>query len=57
MQYQVLDKEGNLIAWIDTNETEQIIDDDYILQVGNNLSIVETEDGIKGKIRSVIRLG
>ena len=57
MQYQVLDKEGNLIAWIDTNKKEQIIHDDYILQVGNNLSIVETEDGIKGKIRSVIRLG
>lgn len=56
MQYQVLDKTGNLVAWIDTNKEEQIIAKGYIIQSGDNLKIRETSDGIKGVIERVVKL-
>ena len=56
MQYHVLDREGNLVAWIDTELEEQIIAKDYILQCGDNLKIRETSEGIKGIIERVVKL-
>lgn len=56
MQYQVLDREGNLVVWIDTELEEQIIAKDYILQCGDNLKISETSGGIKGIIERVVKL-
>lgn len=56
MQYQVLDREGNLVVWIDTELEEQIIAKDYILQCGDNLKISETSEGIKGIIERVVKL-
>lgn len=56
MQYQVLDREGNLVVWIDTELEEQIIAKDYILQCGDNLKISETSERIKGIIERVVKL-
>lgn len=56
MQYQVLDREGNLVAWIDTELEEQIISKDYILQCGDNLKITETDNGLKGVIERIVKL-
>lgn len=56
MQYQVLDKTGNLVAWIDTDKEEQVISKDYILQCGDNLKISETSDGLKGIIERTVKL-
>lgn len=53
MQYQVLDREGNLVVCIDTELEEQIIAKDYILQCEDNLKISE---GIKGIIERVVKL-
>ena len=45
MQYQVIErKTGEVVAWIDTNQTSQVVHKDYDLVVGENLTAVETED-------------
>lgn len=51
MQYQVFKREtGELVAWIDTNKDKQVLHNDYDLKVGDNLTVVESED-ISLKIR------
>lgn len=51
MQYQVFNREtGELVAWIDTNKDKQVLHNDYDLKVGDNLTVVESED-ISLKIR------
>ena len=51
MQYQVFKKEnGEVVAWIDTETNEQVLHKDYDLKVGDNLTVVESED-ISLKIR------
>lgn len=51
MQYQVFKREtGELVAWIDTNKDKQVLHNDYDLKMGDNLTVVESED-ISLKIR------
>ena len=51
MQYQVFKREtGELVAWIDTSKDKQVLHKDYDLKVGDNLTVVESED-ISLKIR------
>ena len=53
MQYQIIKKEtGEVIAWIDTNQTSQVVHKDYDLVVGDNLTAVESfDDSMKIKVK------
>ena len=57
MQYQILDENGKLVAWIDTNQPEQIVMNGYTIISGNNLHCIELEDGLSAVIRININRG
>lgn len=45
MQYQVYREDtGEVIAWIDTTDTHQIVKNGYAIQCGENLKAEESED-------------
>lgn len=51
MQYQVYKKSNHeLVAWIDTKANEQVVQSGYDLIMGDNLTVVESED-VSLKIR------
>lgn len=51
MQYQVYNKSNHeLVAWIDTKANEQVVQSGYDLIMGDNLTVVESED-VSLKIR------
>lgn len=44
MQYQVFKKDtGDVVAWIDTEQTEQVVHNDYDIKAGENLTAVEVD--------------
>lgn len=57
MQYQVLDEDGKLVAWIDTNQQQQIVLDGYTIVAGDNLHCIEIEDGITTAIKINLNRG
>lgn len=54
MQYQVIDQNGKLIAWIDSDNNEQIIHKDYILRQGDHLDTIV--DDTNGKMIPVFKM-
>lgn len=51
MQYQIIDKDGNIIAWIDTNKDNIICKDSYTILQGEDLNVTD----IYGELKPVIR--
>lgn len=44
MEYRIVDNTGKIIAWINTNNSEQLIHKDYILEQGAYLPAMEIDN-------------
>ena len=54
MQYQILDKNGTIIAWIDTKSDVIIVDDEYTLIAGEDLDSTTIDGEMKPIIRAIV---
>ena len=50
MQYQILDKNGTIIAWIDTEKDSILVHSEYTIISGEDL-----DSTINGEIKPIIR--
>lgn len=51
MQYQIIDKEGTIIAWIDTEKDSVLVHRDYTIISGEDLD----NTTINGEVKPIIR--
>ena len=54
MQYQILDKNGTIIVWIDTKSDVIIVDDEYTLIAGEDLDSTTIDGEMKPIIRAIV---
>lgn len=54
MQYQIINKEGTIIAWIDTKSENIVVHNDYILIKGANLDSTTIDGEMKPIIRTIM---
>lgn len=56
MQYQIINKEGTIIAWISTREESDSIavHEDYDVIMGDDLDYVEIEGDMKPVLKMII---
>ena len=54
MQYQILDKNGTIIVWIDTKSDVIIVDDEYTLIAGEDLDSTTIDGEMKPIIRTIM---
>ena len=55
MQYQVADKDGNIVAWIDTEKSSQIVEKGYIVLRGDKLIATEIDDRLKIHLTMLVK--
>ena len=56
MQYQVVNKDGVIITWIDTDKGCHIEHDNYLVICGDKLDAVQDENGnLRPIIRQIVR--
>lgn len=51
MQFMILDKDGDIICWLDSTKSEQIVKNGYSLLIGEDLSVTEIDRTIKPIIK------
>ena len=54
MQYQILDKNGTIIAWIDTEKDYVLVHRDYTIISGEDLDSTTVNGEIKPIIRAIV---
>lgn len=54
MQYQILDKNGTIIAWIDTEKDSILVHSDYTIISGEDLDSTTVNGEIKPIIRTIM---
>lgn len=55
MQYQIIDKQGTIIAWINDKTQDIIIRDDYTILKGKDLSSTTIDGELKPVIKNIIK--
>ena len=55
MQYQVADKDGNIVAWIDTERSSQIVEKGYIVLRGDKLIATKIDDRLKIHLTMLVK--
>lgn len=56
MQFMVLDRNNNVVAWINPKLDNQIVHKDYTLIVANDLSVIDVNGQIKPVIKFEVKL-
>ena len=54
MQYQIIDKNGTIIAWIDTEKDSILVHSDYTIISGEDLDSTTVNGEIKPIIRAIV---
>ena len=54
MQYQIIDKNGTIIAWIDTEKDSILVHSDYTIISGEDLDSTTIDGEIKPIIRAIV---
>ena len=54
MQYQILDKNGTIIAWIDTEKDRILVHRDYTIIAGEDLDSTTINGEMKPIIRTIM---
>lgn len=55
MQYQIIDKQGTIIAWINDKTQDIIIHDDYTILKGEDLGSTTINGELKPVIKNIIK--
>lgn len=53
MQYQIIDKNNNIVAWIDTKSDTVLVDNEYTILEGEELDATEINGNLKPIIRAI----
>ena len=54
MQYQIINKEGTIIAWIDTEKDSILVHSDYTIISGEDLDSTKINGEMKPIIRAIV---
>ena len=56
MQFMVLDKDNNVIAWINPDLDTQVVHKDYTLISADDLSVIDVNGQVKPVIKFEVKL-